>query len=61
MQAVESDCRSRGREFDLGLAHTFMEIDREIIPMVIPILLLIQEGLLSDTSESMCTKYRLTA
>ena len=30
-----SDCRSRGREFDLGRSHTFVEIDREIISTVI--------------------------
>ena len=30
----ESDCRSRGREFD-PRSHTFMEIDREIISTVI--------------------------
>ena len=45
----------------LALSHTFVEIDREIISMVILLLLLIQEGLLSVTSKSMCTKYRLTA
>ena len=37
--------------------HTFVEIDHEIISTVIP---LIKEGLLSVTSESMCTKYWLT-
>ena len=33
----ESDCRSRGREFDPGPVprHTFVEIDREIISTVI--------------------------
>ena len=41
-------------------SQTFVEIDREIISMVV-LLLLIQEGLLSVTSESMCTKYWLTA
>ena len=40
-------------------SHTFLEIDHEIISTVI-LLLLIQEGLLSVTSESMCTKYWLT-
>ena len=30
-----SDCRSRGREFDPGPVHTFVEIDHEIISMVI--------------------------
>ena len=33
-------------------SHTFVEIDHEIISMVILLLLLIQEGLLSFTSES---------
>ena len=40
--------------------HTFMEIDREIFSMVI-LLPLIQEGLLSVTSESICTEYLLVA
>ena len=48
----ESNCES-----DLD----FVEIDHEIISMVILILPLIQEGLLSVTSERMCTKYWLTA
>ena len=52
-----SNCRSRGRE----RSHTFMENDHEIISTVILLLRLIQEGLLSVTSESMCTKYWLTA
>ena len=30
-----SDCRSRGREFDPGTVHTFVEIDHEIISTVI--------------------------
>ena len=30
-----SDCRSRGRKFDPGPVHTFVEIDQEIISMVI--------------------------
>ena len=30
-----SDCRSRGREFDPGWSHTFVEIDHEIISTVI--------------------------
>ena len=42
-------------------SYTFMEIDHEIISMIIFLLPLIQEGLLSVTSESMCTKYWLTA
>ena len=37
---------------------TFVEIDHEIISTVI---LLIQEGLLSVTIESMCTKYWVDA
>ena len=41
----------------LARSHTFVEIDHEIISTVILLLLLIQEGLLSFTSESMCTKY----
>ena len=40
---------------------TFLEVDHEKILTVIFILPLIQEGLLSVTSESMCTKYWLTA
>ena len=39
------------------LSHTFAEIDHEIIFTAS----LIQEGLLSVTSESICTKYWLTA
>ena len=42
-------------------SHTFMEIDREIISMVILLLPLIQEGLLSVTIKSMCMEYWLTA
>ena len=44
-------------------SHTFVEIDREIISTVIllPSADFIQEGLLSVTSESMCTNYWLTA
>ena len=38
-------------------SHTFVEIDHKIISMVIHLLLLIQEGLLSFSSENMCTKY----
>ena len=36
-------------------SHTFVELDHEIISSVILLLPLIQEGLLSFTSESMCT------
>ena len=39
-------------------SHTFVEIDHEISPLFRWI---IQEGLLSSTSESMCIKYWLTA
>ena len=41
-------------------SHTFIEIDCEIISTVILLPLLIQEGLLSVTSQLMCTKYWLT-
>ena len=41
-----------------ALSHTLVEIDNEIISTVI---LLIQEGLLSVTSKSICTKYWFTA
>ena len=41
-------------------SHTLVEIDHEIIYIIILFLPLIQEGLLSVTSESMCTKYWLT-
>ena len=41
--------------------HTFMEIDHEIFLQPFSSLPLIQEGLLSVTSESMCTKYWLNA
>ena len=40
---------------------TLVEIVHEIISTAILLLPLIQEGLLSITSESMCTKYWLTA
>ena len=32
-----SDCKSRGRRFDLGLVPTLVEIDHEIISKVIPL------------------------
>ena len=41
----------------LARSHTFVEIDREIFSTTILLLLLIQEGLVSVTSKSMCTKY----
>ena len=40
-------------------SHTFMEIDREIVPTVI-LLLLIEEGFLSVTKENMCMQHWLT-
>ena len=40
----------------LAWCHTSMEINHEICSTVI-LLPLIQEGLLSGTSENMCTKY----
>ena len=43
-----------------GWSHSSVEIGHEIISTII-LLLLIQEGLLSVTRESMCTKYWLTA
>ena len=44
-------------------SHSFVEIDYEIISKIIllPSAELIQEGLLSVTSKSMCTKHWLTA
>ena len=41
--------------------HTLMKIDCDIYSLVIFLLSLIQEGLLSVTSKSMCTEYWLTA
>ena len=38
----------------------FVELDHEIVPMVILLLPLIQKGLLSVTSESICIEYWLT-
>ena len=38
-------------------SRTFVEFDHEIFSTVILLLQLIQEGLLSVTSESMCSKY----
>ena len=40
--------------------HTFVEIDGEIFSIVILLIPLIQERLVSVTSESMCIKYWLT-
>ena len=39
-----------------ALSHTFVEIDHEINSTVILLLPMTQEGLLSITSKSMCTK-----
>ena len=47
------DCRSRGHKF-------FVEIDHEIISKVIVPIPLIEEGHMSVTGKSMCTKYWLT-
>ena len=44
-----------------ALSNSFLVIDHEMISTVILLLLLIQEGLFSVTSESMCMKYWLTA
>ena len=41
-------------------SQAFVEINHEVISTVNLLLLLIEEGLLSVTSESMCTKYWLT-
>ena len=55
-----SDCRSRGSEFEPQPGRiTFVEIGHEIIIVAILPLPLIQEGQLSVTVESMCTKYWL--
>ena len=40
--------------------HTFVKIDREIFSTII-LLLLVEEGLFSVTSENMCMQYWLTA
>ena len=45
----------------LARPHTFVGIDHEILSTVILVHPLIQEGLLSVTSESMCTEYWLKA
>ena len=42
------------------VSSAFLEIDREIFSAVFLLLLLIQGGLMSVASESMCTKYCLT-
>ena len=60
-QLVASSTADSGvLSFILARSHTFKEIYHEIISTVILLLWLIQEGLLSVTSESMCTKFWLT-
>ena len=60
--AVGSDsvCRYWDRESILARSQTLVEIDHEIISMDILLIPLIQEGLLSVTSESKCTQSWLT-
>ena len=59
MQSVVSQTAEPGIASSiLAWSFTFVEIDHEIISTFI--LLMIQEELLSVTSESMCTKYWLT-
>ena len=59
----ESDCRSRGRKFDPGPVPYFRGdwSWNNFYGHPPPFRWIIQEGLLSVTSESMCTKYWLTA
>ena len=59
----ESDCRSRGPEFDPGPVPYFRGdwSWNDFYGHSPPFRWIIQEGLLSVTSESMCTKYWLTA
>ena len=59
----ESDCRSRGPEFDPGPVPYFCGdwSWNNFYNHSPPFRWIIQEGLLSVTSESMCTKYLLTA
>ena len=58
-----SDCRSRGREFDPGPVPYFRGdwSWNDFYGHSPPFRWFIQEGLLSVTSESMCTNYWLTA
>ena len=57
-----SDCRSRGREFDPGPVPYFRGlIMKWFLRSFSSFRWFIQEGLLSVTSESMCTNYWLTA
>ena len=55
-----SDCRARVVSSIQSRSHAFMQIDHEIISTIILIPSLIQEGLLSVTSEIMCMKSWLT-
>ena len=59
----ESDCRSRGCEFDTGPVPYFRGdwLWNKFSCHSPPFRWFIQEGLLSVTSKSMCTKYWLTA
>ena len=59
----KSDCRSRGREFDPRQVPYFRGdwLWNNFYGHSPPFRWIIQEGLLSVTSESMCTKYWLTA
>ena len=59
----QSDCRSRGREFDASPVPYFRGdwSWNNFYSHSPPFRSIIQEGLLSVTSESMCTKYWLTA
>ena len=61
-QSVASSTEDPGvASFISAWPHTFVEIDHEIISRAILLLQLIEEGLLSVTSQCMCTKYWLTA
>ena len=56
----KSDYRFRGWSSIPAQSHTLVEIDHEIFSTVVLLILLIQEGLLSVVSESMCKKYWFT-
>ena len=57
MQSVASQTADPGVASSIPTrSNTYVEIDHVIISMVILLLPLIQEGLLSVTSESMCTE-----
>ena len=59
----ESECRSKGREFDPGVVHYFHGdwLFFNFYGHSPPFCWIIQEGLLSVTSKSICTKYWLTS